>query len=129
MPAGRWLRGLVLFGAAALLLTEILSLFHWIRRAPLAAAWIMVLGVAAFLLLKASRGGKRPRFSIRPEELAVIAVILAIAAAVGYTAILYPPNSADAMAYHMPRVVYWAQAGSVAFFPTPYFNQISLPPL
>jgi hypothetical protein len=72
---------------------------------------------------------KLPRMVVRPLEAILTLACAAIAATVAVTAFLSPPNSADAMAYHLPRVIYWAQAGSVAFFPTPYFNQISLQPL
>jgi hypothetical protein len=121
------LRALVLFGVVVALLTEVLSPFHLLRRAPLTVAWLIVALAAAALLY--FRRPKFPRVAIRPLEAAIAGVVAVIAGVVGLTAILSPPNSADAMAYHMPRVVYWAQSGSVAFFPTPYFNQISLQPL
>jgi hypothetical protein len=121
------LRALVLFGAVVALLTEILSPFQLLRRAPLTAAWLAVaLGAAALLYFRRPRF---PRIAIRPLEAAITGVVAAIAGIVGLIAVLSPPNSADAMAYHMPRVIYWAQSGSVAFFPTSYFNQISLQPL
>ena len=114
-------------GAAALLITELLSPFHLLRRGPMCAAWI-ALAVAGGLWLYANRKSLSvPPF--RPLECAIAAVILAVSAAIGLTAALSPPDTFDAMAYHMPRVVYWAQSGSVAFFPTPFFNQISMQPL
>jgi hypothetical protein len=117
----------VALGVAALLLTEALSPLHLLRRVPLAIAWTLLAAAAAYLLYQ-----RRPKFVIprpRPIESAIALAIFAIACLVGIAAALSPPNSADAMAYHMPRVVYWAQAGSVAFFPTPYLNQIMLQPL
>jgi hypothetical protein len=118
-----FLRGCVAVGIATVLVTEFLSPFHLLRRVPLILAWIVLLALAMFRL-------RRPaRIAIKAVEAAIALVCAGIVGAVAVTAWMSPPNSSDAMAYHLPRVVYWAQAGSVAFFPTPYFNQISLQPL
>jgi hypothetical protein len=119
----QFLRGAVLFGATAVLLTESLSLFHLLRRGPVAAAWIVVLVTAAIRFRPKLR---RPAIGV--WEGAIAAAIVAIAIPIALSAWHSPPNSADAMAYHLPRVIYWAQSGSVAFFPTPYYNQVMLSP-
>ena len=117
----------MLAGAAAVLLTEALSLGGWIERVPLAVGWLTIVAAAAVWLWR--HPPQIPPLQWRPFESVIVAAIGVIVAIVAVTAWLSPPNSADAMAYHLPRVVYWAQAGSVRFFPTPYFNQICLQPI
>ena len=118
-----------MFGAAAALITELLSPFHLLRPVPLAIVWLMIASIAAWRVPVGEWGRwfRLPRPNL--FELLLASLSAVIAALAGLTAILSPPNSADAMAYHLPRVIYWAQSGSVAFFPTPYFNQITLQPL
>jgi hypothetical protein len=117
----------MLFGGITVAITEVLSPLHMLRRGPLAVVWSALALAGAVWIWR--RGPRLPRIRLRPLEGAIAAVIAVIAALAGTAAAMSPPNSADAMAYHMPRVVYWAQAGSVAFFPTSYFNQISLQPV
>lgn len=123
------LKALVLAGAACVAITEVSSLFHRFTRAGLLAGWIIAAcaAVAALWL----RPDWRPHVT-RPKlgliDAILVAAIAAILAIAGYTALVYPPNSADAMAYHLPRVIYWIQNRSVAFFSTPYLNQTMLQP-
>jgi hypothetical protein len=100
----------------------LLSAANALTRPILIIAWIPA-GVGAFLFLK-KPGVARPGL-INSLLIAILAVILAILAVI---ALKSPPNSSDAMAYHLPRVLFWAQQRSVAFFPTPYLNQIMLQP-
>ena len=123
-----FLGAFTLCGAATVLLTEGLSAFAVLYRGPLLLTWLAVAAVFAFLTLRYKARWTPPALKTDWFCVAVAAAVIWIAGAIAYTAWLSPPNSADAMAYHLPRVVYWAQQRSVAFFATPYLNQIMLQP-
>jgi hypothetical protein len=122
------IRSITFAGAALVAATEMLGAMESIRRLPLAMFWIVIGGCGAAVVISRWR-----RLPGRWPQLDAVAVLcwlacFVIVAITGATAVLSPPNSADAMAYHMPRVVYWAEQSSVRFFPTPYLNQIMLQP-
>jgi hypothetical protein len=133
MPFGdswrdRFLRTAVAGGVAVWALTESLGWLGLLHRTALAIAWA-ALAMSA-IAVAFHRG--RPKTSIGKPCFVIwisLAGIAAVLALTFITALLSPPNSADAMAYHLPRVIYWAQQGSVRFFPTPYLNQIMLQPM
>jgi len=121
------LRSFVLAGTATAVLTEALSPFHLIGRPALIAGWLLLVGAAAVWVARNPPNLSSP--AIGPLEIVIAAGVGSIVALLALTACLSPPNTFDALAYHMPRIIYWVQAGSVAFFPTPYLSQISAPPL
>jgi len=104
-------------GVITVALTESLSLFHALNRATVLASWAFV--VAIFLAARGLRGWSRPRVDPR------VAMVLGVTAVI---AIVAPPNGWDALAYHMSRVVYWIQNGSVAHFPTHNIRQVAFNP-
>src|SRR5271157_176497 len=124
----RALRLVVLAAAAGALLVEVLSPFQLVNRTWLAIGWCL-LAIAGAAYVRRQPRAAAGRFTVGPFEAAIWLAAGAIAALVAVTAWLAPPNTFDALAYHMPRIVYWAQAGSVGFFPTVYLSQISAPPL
>ena len=121
----------IAFGAATVLFTEGLSQFGAIRPVPAATAWASVVACASFAAWR--NRARRPMLSMpRGCEIwfpaATIAAMGGLAALIGVTALVSAPNSADAMAYHLPRVFYWIQHADVALYPTHYLNQVMLQP-
>jgi hypothetical protein len=117
-----YLKCAILLGAAAVAITELLGAVQILARPALLLSWIVVAAGVGFTLKKP----KLTRPSL-PDSL-LICLIATILGLLAFIALKSPPNSTDAMAYHLPRVLFWAQQRSVAFFPTPYLNQIMLQP-
>jgi hypothetical protein len=122
-----YLKGSIACGAFAVAITEVASALHLLTRPALFIAWtLFCIWLLSVLYRAVTKGSGTQTLNLIDSLLiAIIATILAILA---FIAVKSPPNSTDAMAYHLPRVLFWAQQHSVAFFPTPYLNQIMLQP-
>jgi hypothetical protein len=54
--------------------------------------------------------------------------LVVLAAGELVVALVAPPNNADSMGYHLPRVEHWVQDRSVGFYPTAVHRQIGFSP-
>ena len=120
-----YLRLAVAAGAFAIVVTETLGAMNALTRPALATGWILALATAIWRVRLRS---DRKAVALGFADYFLIAAIGAVLAIIAFVALLSPPNSSDAMAYHLPRVLLWAQQRSVHFFATPYLNQIMLQP-
>lgn len=115
------MRAAVAAGALLVVITEVLGLFLLLVPVAVMVCWLLALpAVLYFASRRWPAIGRLEWFAISP--------LAAIAALLAWIAWLAPPNTHDAMAYHLPRVVYWVQHASVENFATSYLMQLQMPP-
>jgi 4-amino-4-deoxy-L-arabinose transferase-like glycosyltransferase len=111
-------------------LTEVLSLFGQLSHEGILAGWsIPLLVLLPFCVRRYRRQHKRLSqlfISILPAYWLVPVLVLTGSLV---TVVLAYPNNWDSMTYHLSRVMYWLQHGSVDHYATNNIRQISQPPL
>ena len=132
------IRAATIWGVLVVVITEGLSMTRWLSRSSMATAWLLVDLAALIYLCFTVRRRLRQKPPASSEatggrvtivEGRLLAGALVIVALAGVCGLVYPPNTWDAMEYHMPRVVHWIQNRTVAFYATHYPPQIHWPPL
>ena len=118
----------VLWGVATLAITEALSLSHALTATGLAAAWTLVDLAAAGWLWRRGMTAFIQRAKLDALETALLAGILFLLAGAGAVALIAPPNTTDAMVYHLPRIVNWLHNRGVWFYATHEIRQLQMPP-
>ena len=126
-----FLHAAIACGLLVVAFAEGLSVFSAINQLTFACAWAGV-AVAALTLAWRRRKTLIPLLRARSYPgwpcVAVVLAALPILAGIVLSAVYAPPNTIDVLVYHMPRVVFWSQAGDLGFFPTKLYQQLSMPP-
>ena len=127
------LRAAILTGVATAISTEALSA-GWARTpGGIGATWLCAAGAA--LYYRSSRAGNMPLRSLMasPVRWRGVHVLYALPALVlvglvAVNAVLSPSHIPDVLFYHLPRIRFWLQNQTVAFYPAQYAPQLYMPP-
>jgi hypothetical protein len=129
----------LVFSVVLVLITELLSLTHFLNFTALFIAWGTVIVLNSCYLffnkhkLPEFNRGLRQAFSqtlsgLKGYEKLMLGFAALVLLMIFAQGILYPPNNWDAMTYHMARISSWISHGSVAHYPTDIFRQLYQPP-
>ncbi len=123
-----WIRALLVLGVTCALSVEALGAMHLLTTPAVRGFWLlaMVLSLAA----AARRGPLALRDGWPDDGVARTAYVgvgtVLVATLAG--ALCAPPNTWDALTYHLPRVMHWLQNQSVEAFPTFNYKHVAYPP-
>ena len=130
-----------LWGVLVVVFTEGLGAARALTAPGLAAVWLAAAAAGGLYALRVWRV-RHPGRPLReilgsvlppglPEDSEVriyTAGTILVIATVGLIAVTAPPNTWDAMEYHMPRVLHWIGNRSVDFYPTNEIKALYMPP-
>lgn len=111
--------------------TEVLSFFRILNFNAVVLIWVGFLVGIVILFFKEIRNPRKisyPPLSFQSLDSFIIISILFILFATLLLAIFSPPNTWDALTYHMSRVAHWAQNATLAPYPTHILRQIFFNP-
>ena len=112
----------LILGALISISTEILSFFDSINSLSIKILWVL-LGVSfIFVLSYLNKKKNQTNLLKKIPDLSrfEIIFIFLIFCLTFVNSLIYPPNTLDAMAYHLPKVMHWVQNGNLDFYPTHY---------
>jgi 4-amino-4-deoxy-L-arabinose transferase-like glycosyltransferase len=121
----------VLAGLWLVLGTELLSFAGALRPGPV-RVWWAIPAVAALAALARERGALRRALAAPPAPSAwcaplLLAVVVLVALAF-LSALLAPPTNPDSLTYHLSRIVFWLQHGTVDHYSTNDVRQLMMQP-
>lgn len=130
-----FLNAAVLWGVLLTFLTEVLGMMDLVDRWSVIISWLTILALTGVLLVIWQCVRFRDSSSlmlnwwkndvfIRVSQLGTIF----FAGVIFVIGIVLPPGTIDTLTYHLPRVMYWIQQGSVDHYPCHTLRQLYQPP-
>lgn len=123
----------VIIGSILVLITEFLSLFNLINQKTILFAWLTIsIFIFKFFNDKKIRPSTKLFLFLKSNNLfnnLLLFFIFFVILCTFFISLIYPPNTDDSYAYHLPKVMQWIQNQNLNNFPTSDYRQVSYPPL